>query len=263
MLQTRTAVLALALGLLALGLPPSLTPARAARPPHARRTAYRQRHAAPPGAYAHDRVTSLADLKYQVKHYPFVRQRFARFFHKKPAEIPAFVEKNISVGRLPRTRSFTVYYVHGQRKMRKHRETLRAGAPVFVLTRTGQPVLNWDCGNPMDYNRLEFLTPSERTPHNKIAFVDVEQATSPSIIAVISPGELSSSLNSFVPGYTVSPLPFSSSSHLLPLVALGLIGLDHHHSSPPPAPVPEPSAFALLLVAMPLLGAALRRRASP
>jgi len=103
----------------------------------------------PPNSYLVRPVNSVRELVDQIRGEPVVAQRYARHF-KQPAYVIAdFFEKNLRLTRLERSQEFLVYYAPPDGQLLVKRRLLPRGKEVFVLKRTGKPVLLKECGNPM------------------------------------------------------------------------------------------------------------------
>jgi hypothetical protein len=214
---------------------------------------------APPGSFTSLRVESFADLKSQVSHNRVVRQRYARFFHMPESAVPRFISTELYPVQLTRAQTCVVYFVSPTGKFSSHTIRLKPGSRVFALRAGGQPALNFVCGNA-------FLLPIK----NK-AFSVTDNPPDASVFGLDTPTDSLPELASIGPGYTATPVstlvspyaPITNGggvSRLLPLAALGLLGIPTGHSSTPSVAVPEPSAAACLLAGIPVLGLAVRRR---
>lgn len=101
----------------------------------------------PPGSFLRDRVDSPQALSAQVKNVGYVGQRYASFYGLKVDEVArrfAALEYRHLRNDL-RTR---VWFVGKGNRIISEMRTFKAGTPMF-FTKTGQPVLDGRCGNPV------------------------------------------------------------------------------------------------------------------
>ncbi|MEJ5297457.1 MAG: PEP-CTERM sorting domain-containing protein [Armatimonadota bacterium] len=101
----------------------------------------------PPGSFLRDRVDSAQALSAQVKSVNYVGQRYANFYGLKADEVArrfAALEYRHLQNDL-RTR---VWFVGKGNRILSEVRTFKAGTPMF-FTKTGQPVLDGRCGNPL------------------------------------------------------------------------------------------------------------------
>ena len=118
---------------------------------------------APAGSFLHRLAHSVTQLTQEVQADPIVRRRFARHFHIPEREVADNFRRNFLTGTLPRSGTFTVYFVTGTGLIYPTRMDLHAGTPVFV-GRGGLPVLLAGSGDPL----RPFTTPvEERTIEGK------------------------------------------------------------------------------------------------
>ncbi len=101
----------------------------------------------PPGSFLRDRVDSAQALSAQVRNVSYVGQRYASFYGLKADEVArrfAALEYRHLQNDL-RTR---VWFVGKGNRILSEMRTFKAGTPMF-FTKTGQPVLDGRCGNPL------------------------------------------------------------------------------------------------------------------
>jgi hypothetical protein len=103
----------------------------------------------PPNSYLVRPVGSVKELADQIRGEPVVAQRYARHFKQPAYAIADFFEKNLRIAKLERSQEFLVYYAPHDGQLLVKRRMLPRGKEVFVLKRTGKPVLLKECGNPL------------------------------------------------------------------------------------------------------------------
>ena len=208
----------------------------------------------PRGSFTSLRVESLAELQAQVRHDPVVRRRYARFFHLSENQVASFVDHDLYSMRVPKTTHCVVYFVSPKGHFYTHPLTLKPGARVFALRRTGQPALNFVCGNG-------FLIPI------KLGYIPVRDIQVSTNIQATVPTDRAPVYDFFGPSFGAVPVStalnhYHSGGNLFPLAAFALLGVHGGHSTPPsPTPsVPEPGAVLFLFAGLPVIGWAVRRR---
>jgi len=103
----------------------------------------------PPNSYLVRPVGSVKELADQIRGEPVVAQRYARHFKQPAYAIADFFEKNLRLTKLEHSQEFLVYYAPPDGQLLVKRRLLPRGKEVFVLKRTGKPVLLKECGNPL------------------------------------------------------------------------------------------------------------------
>ncbi len=126
-----------------------LTVAALASLPAASALAGPGRIAVPPDSYINQHVDSVPQLTQQVTMDPVVRRRLAWHFHTSGPAMVRYIQDNLVVKRIPSTGRYKVWCVDSTGREYTINARLAAGTPVFVLRKTGQPVLKLACGNPM------------------------------------------------------------------------------------------------------------------
>jgi hypothetical protein len=105
--------------------------------------------AVPADSFINRHVDTLPQLTRQISVDPTVRRRLARHFHISGPAVVQYIQNNLVLRTIPRTRRAEVYCVSRTGYEYTIQAKLPAGTPVFVLRATGEPILKLACGNPL------------------------------------------------------------------------------------------------------------------
>ena len=105
--------------------------------------------AVPRDSFINRHVDTLSEMSRQVTLDPVVRRRLARHFHTSGPTMVRYIQENLILKKLPATRRYQVYCLSRSGREYTINARLLQGTPVFVLRKTGEPILKLACGNPM------------------------------------------------------------------------------------------------------------------
>ncbi len=104
--------------------------------------------AVPPNSYLVKTVNTVGELKAQIRSNSVVSDRYQRHFHMTEGEVLDFVS-NLRLAKVQQTSIYSIYGVPPKTGVLRSRlQKLKAGTKIWVDS-TGQPILQWICGNPM------------------------------------------------------------------------------------------------------------------
>jgi hypothetical protein len=86
-----------------------------------------------------------------VKHDPSLSARYARHFGSTNYGVSEYFGKRLTLIRLRKPATTYVYYYNSSGNVARGRRVMPAGTLVFA-TESGEPVLDWRCGNPLRPN---------------------------------------------------------------------------------------------------------------
>ena len=152
----------------------------------------------PPGSYLPYRVTTVGQLRAQVDSNPVVQSRYTRHFSTSPAELDRLLESNLKLVALKEPLKTKCWYIDKTGRVSAKTKLLPRGSMVFA-TKSGEPLLEWSCGNPLraelpkvitkTKSSVETLAPQKvetKVLANPIETISTAVITAPPAPAVVS-----------------------------------------------------------------------------
>jgi len=119
-----------------------------------------QQQATTQGSFLGYRANSAAELAAMVKRDPKLAARYANHFGTTSGHLATYFRNRLTLIRLKQSQTAVMYYFGPDGKVVRSKRVMPAGTLVFA-TRSGTPVLDWRCGNPMT-NALPEEKPVEK-----------------------------------------------------------------------------------------------------
>lgn len=218
------------------------------------------------------------ELVVRLKSNGTFRKNLARHFGLPEERVVAFVKEALVPSTLPRPTTLMNYGVTRSGKIYGKKTLLKKGTPVWA-TRSGKPILKWDCSNPLlptlpvlldrpKASRMDStVVPGLRTTLAQELPPPVVEGSPTTLLAMESPMIPREStavpalpiLSSLGESAGLPALPRDSLDLRIPLV--GLVAVSELANRPSkPLMVPEPGTVSLCLVGLLGMGAFLARR---
>ncbi len=130
----------------------------------------------PAESFLNYHVGTVRELSSEVSVDPQVRGRLAKHFHITPAQMTAYIQRNLVLRRLQKTGTYRVACIRRDGSEYWIESRLPAGTPVFASRVTGKPILKLACGNPMVSALPPTAFPGKPLAAPKVASVPVTMA---------------------------------------------------------------------------------------
>ncbi|MEN6520600.1 MAG: hypothetical protein ABFD46_05550 [Armatimonadota bacterium] len=186
---------------------------------------------AAPGAFILDKADTVQALVDQISSNKTVSALYVKHYGMSEAKIINYFEQNLRLITLKKPLTVTTYFVSKNNRILSKQRLLPAGTKVFA-TPSGEPVLEWRCGNPI----------SKQLPFVEIA----EKPKSPTtLVASNPPIEIGTLPDALITSVETTPVLIPAASTIAPALQAAI--------EPPVIASPSLSAMKVLVPA--LLGA--------
>lgn len=132
----------------------------------------------PPGAFVTKSVASPGELSDLIDKDKITALRYSKHYGMSTSELSRYIKDNLVVYTLPKTQTFTTYYITKSGRIIEHVKKLKAGTRVLASPR-GDPVIDLRCGNPLGKSLPKIVSQVESS----------KQATTPTEVAPQPPAK--------------------------------------------------------------------------
>jgi len=155
----------------------------------------------PLGAFVTKTVSSPSELGDLIDRDRVTGLRYSKHYGMSPNELSHYIKDNLVVYTLPKTRTFTTYYVTKSGRIIEHEKTLKAGSRVLASPK-GVPVIDLRCGNPLGKSLPKVVS---QVQSSKQTTPPATQPTTPAEVAAQPP--MKDTLVAAAPAESVVPQP--------------------------------------------------------
>jgi len=114
-------------------------------------------------SFLHEQFTTKAEFIEALREHPRVLRKMAQCVQTSPGDLLNFIEEDVHLGRLQKTRRYLVWGLTSRGRRYKSWHRFKAGMPVWVED-DGTPIFRWLCGNPMVTSIPSMTQPSPPPP---------------------------------------------------------------------------------------------------
>jgi hypothetical protein len=167
------------------------------------------------GSFLSYRANSVSALVAELSSHSAIANRYSRHFGTTPEAVRSYFKDNLRLVTLSKPLKTTIYFVGKDGRIIAGKRLLPAGSRIFA-TKSGVPVLEWRCGNPLTKRLPQPSTPKP-TLNNQQPKVTVPKTdSSASTFIPVVPAEPTVQVASANP-IEIGQIPPPTSSIILPM----------------------------------------------